>query len=52
MEESKKQLESGDLSEEKSATVTSPVKTVTGDFEDYLINALNDSLMKKSKVAL
>ena len=27
----------------------SPVKAVTGEFEDYLINALNDSLIKKSK---
>ena len=45
MEDSQKRIDD----EEKSASMTQQnQKVVTGEFETYLINALNDSLIKKS----
>ena len=45
MEDSQKRIDD----EEKSASMTQQnQKVVTGEFESYLINALNDSLIKKS----
>lgn len=45
MEESQKRIEDDD---DKSLSGKSPQKVVSGEFEDYLVNALNDSLTKKS----
>jgi len=43
MEDSQKRIEDEEGSEK------SPTKIVTGEFQEYLVNALNDSLIKKSK---
>ena len=46
MEDSQKRIDD----EEKSASMTQQNQKVSGEqFETYLINALNDSLIKKSK---
>jgi hypothetical protein len=46
MEDSQKRIDD----EERSASMTQQNQKVSGEqFETYLINALNDSLIKKSK---
>ena len=48
MDESQKRMEDQDATEsQKNQT---PQKVVSGEFDEYLINALNDSLIKKSKI--
>lgn len=49
MEESQKQF---DDNEDQTQIDRSPTKVVIGEFEQYLINALNESLIKKSKLLL
>lgn len=47
MEESQKRFDNTE-DENKSLNQQQQSKVVTGEFETYLLNALNDSLIKKS----
>ena len=49
MEESQKRFDNTE-DENKSLNQQQQSKVVTGEFETYLLNALNDSLIKKSNL--
>lgn len=51
MEESQKNM-GAELTDDKSLTQQTGQKVISGEFEHYLINSLNDSLIKKSKEVL
>ena len=49
MEDSQKQMTQQDQLDTENQKSSGQPKVVSGEFEQYLLNALNDSLIKKSK---